>query len=273
MKTKQNNNGVSCKYGNRFNAVGVACVRYPVAVAPKPAQGEALHFQYTVGTFDMLTVYREADGRPNPDLFVNFLRSCSTLDLQQVPELLHSVRAQMGTASAGMRVRLPLFMRRSSDVEGLVSYDAELRAIISEDDLCGFRLCVSVPLAALCVGRDGVSAGHLSIEVETAPKAYEPPREETDEEIAGQLDAWDPSANDTVWFEDLYEIAERAAKQEGVHIADACAQDLLDNIGGVTWWRIIYKASGSAHSHDAYDSLTGGVAQPHLSNFPETLTR
>ncbi len=153
-----------------IDAVGVAGVRYPVAIAS--ARGAVP----TVATFDMTVELPAHVKGTHMSRFIEVLEaSTEPLDAERFIALTHAVRERLQAPVAMVEMRFTYFVRKAAPVSGVASLldcEAAWRGEAREDGSCDFGMAVTTPVTSLCpcskeISDDGAHNQRSHVRIDT----------------------------------------------------------------------------------------------------------
>lgn len=173
--------------------VGVSHIRFPLILPMR--DGTKMH---TVAQIAMTVDLPAGTKGTHMSRFLQILNANGTeFDPRALPAILTHMRSVMDASYAYMDMRFPIFLKRSAPVTGstgIMDYDCHLRAVVGSDGEFKRLVGVVAKAASLCpcskeISEYGAHNQRSNIGI------YIQPCEE----------------RDIIWFEDLIELAEKAA--------------------------------------------------------------
>jgi GTP cyclohydrolase IB len=256
---------VQNRHDNRriaIDKVGVTEVRYPIVVLDREHQE-----QHTVAVLSMsVNLPHEFKGTHMSRFIEALNRHRGEVTMRTMPMLLKDLQVNLNAESAHVEVRFPYFLERSAPVSGataLMDYECTFSAI-ANGGKDSFEFGVRVPVTSLCPCSKAISdygahnqRGYVTINVRT---------------VVGPRGVYE-----LVWFEELIEIAEKAAsapvypllkRSDERHVTmqafdnPVFVEDMVRNVAKmlqaderIAWFRVHAINHESIHNHGAFASI------------------
>ena len=251
----------------RVDEVGIAGIRYPVAVADRE-HGK----QDTVAEVTMSVDLPAGVKGAHLSRFVEMLHeTAGEVTLQAVPAILEATRARLGATRARLKVSFPFFLRRAAPVTGaaaLMDYRCWLEGEADGTEL-RVMLGVRVPVTSVCPCSKAIS-DYGAHNQRSAITIQVRPRDEDDGLPAG------------IWVEELIEAAEAAAsspvfpllkRPDERHVTmrahdhpvfvEDMARAVAETLGRdrrIAWFAVEAASEESIHNHAAFARIQSAVS-------------
>jgi GTP cyclohydrolase I len=270
----------SCDDRNlRVDEVGIARIRYPVAVADRE-RGK----QDTIAEVSMSVDLRPGVKGAHLSRFVEVLhQTAGEITPQAIPAILEAMRAHLGASSARLEVSFPFFLRRTAPVTGaaaLMEYQSWVSGDIAADET-RVMLGVRVPVTSVCPCSKAISD-------------YGAHNQRSTITICVRL-CHEDGLPAQIWAEDLIEVAEAAgscpvfpllkrpderhvtmrAHDHPVFVEDMvrAAAQALGGDTRIAWFSVEAASDESIHNHGAFARIqsqrsAGDSSQMNLWGVP-----
>jgi GTP cyclohydrolase I len=242
----------------RVDEVGIAGIRYPVAVADRE-HGK----QDTIAEVSMSVDLPPWVKGAHLSRFVEVLhQTAGEITPQAIPAILEAIQARLGASSARLEVSFPFFLRRTAPVTGaaaLMEYRSWLAGEVT--DAGGYvMLGVRVPVTSVCPCSKAISDYGAHNQRSTITICVRP---RDDDGLPAQI-----------WAEDLIEVAEAVgscpvfpllkrpderhvtmrAHDHPVFVEDMAraAAQALGSDARVAWFSVEAASDESIHNHSAF---------------------
>lgn len=235
-----------------IDKVGVKNLKYPIAVKDKDNE-----IQHTIATISMnVDLPREFKGT-HMSRFVEILQ-CENREIHvdTIDSILDNMLDRLHAKVSHIEIEFPYFKDKKAPVSGkhsLLDYVAKFHAMKSKKK-SDFVLTVKVPVTTLCPCSKNISK-------------YGAHNQRGEVTVSVRF-------NDTVWIEDLIEIAESSAsselysllkREDEKHVTERAfenpvfVEDLVRNVvlklkqnKNITWYSVEAENFESIHNHNAY---------------------
>lgn len=235
-----------------IDKVGVKNLKYPIAVKDKDNE-----IQHTIATISMnVDLPREFKGT-HMSRFVEILQ-CENREIHvdTIDSILDNMLDRLHAKVSHIEIEFPYFKDKKAPVSGkhsLLDYVAKFHAMKSKQK-SDFVLTVKVPVTTLCPCSKNISK-------------YGAHNQRGEVTVSVRF-------NDTVWIEDLIEIAESSAsselysllkREDEKHVTERAfenpvfVEDLVRNVvlklkqnKNITWYSVEAENFESIHNHNAY---------------------
>lgn len=235
-----------------IDRVGVTNLRYPIAVKDRDKD-----IQHTIATIAMTVDLPMEFKGTHMSRFVEILE-CSTKEVHvnRIFPILETMQERLNANTAHLEMKFPYFKEKKAPATGkssLMSYNVTFHAV-KTDGVEDFILTVDVPVTTLCPCSREISkygAHNQRGEVRISVRS-----------------------NDTVWIEDIIEVAERSAsselysllkREDEKYVTEKAyenpvfVEDLVRNIVSefkknekIAWYKVEAENFESIHNHNAY---------------------
>lgn len=237
-----------------IDKVGIKSLKYPILVKDRDNE-----VQNTVATISMTVDLPKEFKGTHMSRFVEVLQ-CSEgkreIHIDAVYEILEKMQKKLNAVTSHLEMEFPYFRKKSAPVTGkpsMIDYNVIFHAVMGKD-YKDFILTVKVPVTTLCPCSKNIAE-------------YGAHNQRGEASVSVRFD-------DTVWIEDVIEIAEKSAsselytllkREDEKYVTERAyenpvfVEDLVRNIvqrlkkdHKIKWYKVQAENFESIHNHNAY---------------------